>query len=332
MASVTVTHATLTGAAADTSALVDGPKWDAAHTVSGLENVDNTSDAAKPVSTATQTALDLKVGLAGTETITGVKTFGSAGAVGRLKVAGTTSGATVLDATAVASGTLTMPAATDTLVGRATTDTFTNKTFDTAGTGNSFSINGVAVTANTGTGSVVRGTDPTFGNNITVTNNITASGTAQTFGPGGTGSGANGRIFLNGSNAANSGAAMYFQRNSTNLFAFGNSSAILGGASNDFVVYSVTSGGGTVAAINVADASGNVTIASGVAAPAGGSTSARLLFGTTAGFGVYYGSGAPTVSAGQGSIYLRSDGSSTSTRLYVNTNGSTTWTNVTTAA
>lgn len=67
------------------------------------------------------------------------------------------------------------------------------------------------------------------------------------------------------------------------------------------------------------------------ATPAGGSTSARLLFGA-AGIGIYFGSGAPTISATQGSIYLRTDGSSTSTRLYVNTTGSTTWTNVTTAA
>jgi hypothetical protein len=77
---------------------------------------------------------------------------------------------------------------------------------------------------------------------------------------------------------------------------------------------------------------GVVTAASGTATPAAGSTAARLLFGTTAGFGIYYGSGAPTVSAAQGSVYLRSDGSSTSTRLYINTTGSTTWTNVTTAA
>lgn len=41
------------------------------------------------------------------------------------------------------------------------TSTLTNKTYDTAGTGNSFSINGVAVTANTGTGGVVRATAPT---------------------------------------------------------------------------------------------------------------------------------------------------------------------------
>jgi len=41
---------------------------------------------------------------------------------------GSTSGSTVLQASAVASGTLTLPAATDTLVGKATTDTLTNKT------------------------------------------------------------------------------------------------------------------------------------------------------------------------------------------------------------
>jgi hypothetical protein len=50
----------------------------------------------------------------------------------------------------------------DTVVGRATTDTLTNKTFDTAGTGNSFSINGLGAAANTGTGSVVRATSPTL--------------------------------------------------------------------------------------------------------------------------------------------------------------------------
>lgn len=63
--------------------------------------------------------------------ITGAKTFGAAGDVGKLKIAGTTSGSTIIDATAVASGTLTLPAATDTLVGKATTDTLTNKTLTT---------------------------------------------------------------------------------------------------------------------------------------------------------------------------------------------------------
>ena len=50
--------------------------------------------------------------------------------------------------------------ATDTVVGKATTDTFTNKTYDTAGTGNAFSINGTAITAVTGTGAVVLATSP----------------------------------------------------------------------------------------------------------------------------------------------------------------------------
>jgi hypothetical protein len=41
---------------------------------------------------------------------------------------GSTSGTTILQASATASGTLTLPAATDTLTGKATTDTLTNKT------------------------------------------------------------------------------------------------------------------------------------------------------------------------------------------------------------
>lgn len=48
----------------------------------------------------------------------------------------------------------------DPVLGRATTDILTNKTFDTAGAGNSFSINGLAATANTGTGAVVRAASP----------------------------------------------------------------------------------------------------------------------------------------------------------------------------
>ena len=47
--------------------------------------------------------------------------------------------------------------------------------------------------------------------------------------------------------------------------------------------------------------------------------------------GIYFGSGAPTISAPQGSFYLNTTGSSTSTRAYINTNGTTGWTAVTTA-
>lgn len=85
--------------------------------------------------------------LGNTETVTGVKTFGAAGNVGKLVVAGTTSGSTIVNATAAASGTLTLPAATDTLVGKATTDTLTNKTFNSTGTGNVLQVSGVTVSA-----------------------------------------------------------------------------------------------------------------------------------------------------------------------------------------
>ncbi len=39
-----------------------------------------------------------------------------------------------------------------------------------------------------------------------------------------------------------------------------------------------------------------------------------------------------SVSAAKSSLYLRSDGSTTNDRMYVNTNGTTTWTAVTTVA
>lgn len=48
--------------------------------------------------------------------------------------------------------------------------------------------------------------------------------------------------------------------------------------------------------------------------------------------GVYSGSGAPSITAAQGSLYLRTDGSSVSTRAYINTTGSTVWTAITTVA
>lgn len=56
---------------------------------------------------------------------------------GTITLTGSTSGTTILQPSAAASGTLTLPAGTDTLMGRATTDTMTGKTFDAEGTGNS---------------------------------------------------------------------------------------------------------------------------------------------------------------------------------------------------
>lgn len=61
------------------------------------------------------------------------------------------------------------------------TNTLTNKTFDTAGTGNSFKINGTAVSAVSGTGSAVLATSPTLTSPTiasTTWANIPAAGTA----------------------------------------------------------------------------------------------------------------------------------------------------------
>lgn len=90
-------------------------------------------------------------------------------------LAGSSSGITIIQPSAAASGTLTLPAATDTLVGRATTDTLTNKTYDTAGAGNVLRINGNQVSSVTGTGAVVLSSSPT------ISGTVTASGTLLTY-------------------------------------------------------------------------------------------------------------------------------------------------------
>lgn len=114
---------------------------------------------------------------------------------------------------------------------------------------------------------------------------------------------------------------------------------ILGGANVNATTHTGTtvsvSGnvtGGNVLSGAVVSAVGAATILSGTAVPAGGTTGAGYKFSSVANLGVFFGSGAPTLSAAKGSLYLRTDGTTTNDRMYVNTNGSTTWTAVTTAA
>lgn len=119
--------------------------------------------------------------LASVQTVTGAKTFGSAGAVGKLLVAGNTSGATTLNTDAVAgSAVITIPAVTDTLVGKATTDTLTNKTLTspvmttpTLGVASATSVNKVAITA-PATSSTLTVAD---GKTFTASNTVTLTGT-----------------------------------------------------------------------------------------------------------------------------------------------------------
>jgi hypothetical protein len=117
-------------------------------------------------------------GTGSTAVLSTLPTFGSTG----INFSGSSTGTTTLVASATASGSLILPAASDTLVGKATTDTFTNKTFNTADTGNSFSINSNAITGYTGTGAtVVLSAAPT------ITGHPTIEGVTST---GATGSGA----------------------------------------------------------------------------------------------------------------------------------------------
>lgn len=63
------------------------------------------------------------------------------------------------------------------------------------------------------------------------------------------------------------------------------------------------------------------TIYNATAIPAGGTAGTGYKFSSTSNYGIFFGSGVPTLSAAQGSIYLRSDGTP-----YYNTNGTTGWT------
>jgi len=85
---------------------------------------------------------------------------------------------------------------------------------------------------------------------------------------------------------------------------------------------------GPAMSVDSVSATGNVTADSGTAPVAGGAAS--FLATSTANFGIYFGSGAPTVSAAQGSLYLRTDGTTTNDRIYVR--GSAAWIAITTAS
>lgn len=79
-----------------------------------------------------------------------------------------------------------------------------------------------------------------------------------------------------------------------------------------------------------ASVTGALTARSGTATPAAASAVPALSFGS-AGIGIYWGTGTPTISAVKGSLYIQTDGSSSSTRMFIN-NGTTTWIAVTTAS
>ena len=83
---------------------------------------------------------------------------------------------------------------------------------------------------------------------------------------------------------------------------------------------------------SVVSYSGSITALATTAAPSGGTTGAGIMFFSTANFGVFAGTGVPTLAAATGSFYLRLDGASATTRGYINSNGSTSWVGITTTS
>lgn len=84
-----------------------------------------------------------------------------------------------------------------------------------------------------------------------------------------------------------------------------------------------------------AKGAGTLTFQSAVVATAGGAANDGIKFGSL-GVGLFTGTGAPTFSAMNGSLYVDSNATTTTTRLYINKSGAgtagTTWTNFTAAA
>lgn len=112
------------------------------------------------------TWVDFGAGSGGGGTVTSVSMVSANGLAGTVATATTTPAITLtttITGLLKGNGTAISAASAGTdYVTASSTNTFTNKTYDTAGSGNSFSINGVAVTANTGSGAVARAANPVF--------------------------------------------------------------------------------------------------------------------------------------------------------------------------
>lgn len=83
---------------------------------------------------------------------------------------------------------------------------------------------------------------------------------------------------------------------------------------------------------SVVSYSGSIRALSTTGVPSGGTMGAGFVFFSTPSFGVFGGTGSPTLAAATSSLYLRLDASTATTRVYVNTNGGTTWAGLTATA
>ena len=88
----------------------------------------------------------------------------------------------------------------------------------------------------------------------------------------------------------------------------------------------VSPGGGVVST------NAGFTSFSGVGIGAGASTQFFAKASSTANLGIYYGTGDPSFSAAKGSVYVKTNATTTTTRLWINTDGGTTWASFTASA
>lgn len=127
-----VTDANIRGAVS--VAVGSGLTYNSSTGVFGTSAIPN-SQLANSAITLGSTSVSLGGTATGISGLTSISATTVTAGTGGTVFTGATSGTTTVAASAVASGTLTLPAATDTLVGKATTDTLTNKTFGSAGVG-----------------------------------------------------------------------------------------------------------------------------------------------------------------------------------------------------
>lgn len=238
------------------------------------------------------------------------------------------------------STTMTFPSTSATVAGLGITQTFSGtNTFSsavniTSGTGTDITApstsNGTSIGIVAGAASATNsagGIASLVGGQGTGTN--TSGGEAGIFGGEGNGSGAAGGLAVVGGGAGGLGTG-------GNVFLIPG----LGSTANGYIGL-INADNSTVAlktstTLHSADIimNGSATVWAGTAIPAGGTAGDGLKFSSTSNFGIFFGSGAPTLSAAQGSLYLRSDGSGGTNRAYINnSSGSgTTWTALSTQA
>lgn len=94
---------------------------------------------------------------------------------------------------------------------------------------------------------------------------------------------------------------------------------------------SIVSGTTTDVAVGLIQATRGVTAMQGVALVNGGTTGGYNFF-SLASLGLFAGTGVPTITAATSALYLRNDAVSSTTRVYINTNGGSTWVGLTATA